>query len=69
MDPGQKENLASSRLVLHCTHSRNLPSSDFYVPDSETTEDESEEPVETKEDEDDDVHDQVVHSGTRPLLD
>lgn len=36
-----------------------------FVPDSETTEDESEEPVETKED---DIRDQVVYPGTQHLL-
>lgn len=43
-------------------------SADFCLPDSETTEDEGEEPVETKEDEAE-VQDQVVHTGTQHLLD
>lgn len=39
----------------------------LFLPDSETTEDESEEPTETKEDEAY-VEDQVVHTGTQHLF-
>lgn len=39
----------------------------LFLPDSETTEDESEEPTETKEDEAN-VEDQVVHTGTQHLF-